>query len=142
MDYIDSLGNLIARANGPRGKKLVAYLRENTARWMERFEDDPKIESGWGHVYFCSKCGTFLTFDLENPHQHRCSCCVQVMTGPEYDASWVYLYRYDALMSAVQAAALYRISEENKYLEYFKKVIGFYAEKLYRFCEHGRNTWP
>lgn len=142
MEYIDSIEKLRARADTLDGRKLVSEMKASVEEWMSSFADDPKIESGWGHVYFCSQCGTFLTFDLNSPHAHICNCCGKTMTGPEYDASWVYLYRYDALMSAIQAAALYRLEEDRKYLDYFKKVIGFYAENWYRFCEHGRNTWP
>ena len=142
MKYIDSVENLRARAASPEGRQLIGFMEENVGQWMEQFTDDPSVESGWGHVYFCSRCGTFLTFDLHSPHAHRCGCCGKVMTGAEYDASWSYLYRYDALMSAVQSAVLYRVTEEQRYLDYFKKVIGFYAENWYRFCEHGRNTWP
>ena len=142
MRYIDCMQQLLQRAKSREGEQLLSGLRKNVSRWMEHFSDDPTIESGWGHVYFCPKCGTFLTFDLENPHIHRCSCCGNIVTGAEYDASWVYLYRYDALMSAVQSAVLYRVDGERRYLDYFIKVIGFYGENWYRFCEHGRNTWP
>ncbi len=142
MEYIDSIEKMRTRAGSPNGKSLVSQMKETVTEWMGRFSDDPAIESGWGHVYFCSQCGTFLTFDLKSPHAHVCGCCGKTMTGPEYDASWVYLYRYDALMSAVQSAALYRLEGKKEYLDYFQKVVGFYAENWYRFCEHGRNTWP
>ena len=142
MKYLESLKAFRERAITPDGQKLTARLRRTVDQFKAVFEDDPSIESGWGHVYFCSRCGTFLTFDPASPHVHRCSCCGHTETAPEYDASWVYLRRYDAVMSALAAAVLYRLDNRQPDLDYFRKVIGFYAENWYRFCEHGRNTWP
>ena len=129
MKYLESLKAFRERAITPDGQKLTARLRRTVDQFKAVFEDDPSIESGWGHVYFCSRCGTFLTFDPASPHVHRCSCCGHTETAPEYDASWVYLRRYDAVMSALAAAVLYRLDNRQPDLDYFRKVIGFYAER-------------
>ncbi|MBQ7064464.1 MAG: heparinase II/III family protein [Firmicutes bacterium] len=142
MQYLDTVEVIKKRAETEEGRELVRELRRNVAQWKKSFRDDPEVESGWGHVYFCSHCGTFLNFDLESPHEHRCSCCGHVETGAQYDSSWVYLYRYDAVMSALHAAVLYRLEGNQSDLDYFCKVVGFYSENWYRFCEHGRHTWP
>ena len=142
MEFLSSVEEFRERAGSVRGRKLVKEIRENVDRFEEAFTDDVNIESGWGHVYFCSKCGSFLHFDIASPHVHRCRFCGNEEIGPQYDASWMYLRRYDAIMSALQAAVLYKLNREERDLEYFKKVVGFYAENWYKFCEHGRHTWP
>lgn len=142
MKYIKDEQALFQHAASPRGKVLVKYMKTNVQKWIEYFQDDPEIVSGWGHTYFCSKCGTMLCFDIQKPHEHICPLCGNIESGDVYDSAWVYIYRYDALMSAFQASVLYRLNHEKKYLEYFKRVIQFYAENWYRFAEHGRRVWP
>ena len=142
MEWIDDVEAFQRRAAQKEGKQLVEEMRKTVGDFMEHFQDDPEVESGWGHAYFCSECGSFLEINPRDPHHHRCPHCGKIMEGPEYDGAWVYLYRYDAVMSALGAAVLYRITREEEYLAYFQRVVGFYAENWYRFCEHGRHTWP
>lgn len=142
MEWIEDMKAFREKAGQAEGRRLTEAMEKSVRFFTEHFRDDPRVESGWGHAYFCSDCGSFLRFDPEDAHRHQCPHCGKIMEGATYDGAWVYLYRYDAVMSALSAAVLYRLTEEEKYLAHFRRIVGFYGENWYRFCEHGRHTWP
>lgn len=138
MKYIETIITLRAHAETPHGKKLVAHMKDDVAWFDKHFTDDPSVDSGWGHEYFCAEDGSFLRFDLEQPTAHQCPICHKASDAPNYNAAWVYLYRYQALMSALEAATLFRLEEKAEYLAHFKRIVGFYAEHYDEFAVHGK----
>lgn len=138
MDYIENLSASLHNAGTPQGRALMNKMREDVRWFEENFEDDPRRLSGWGHQYFCADDGAFLTFDRSSPKAHRCPICGRVYTEENYNAAWIYLYRYAALMSALEAAALYRLEGENHYLEHFCRMISFYSDHYEEFAVHGK----
>lgn len=127
-----------AHAECPEGQALKAHMESDVAWFAANFSDDPKTESGWGHAYFCPKDGAFLTFDRESPDAHRCPVCGAVSRAPLHNAAWVYLYRYEAVMSAYEAAILYQAGAERACLEHCMRILGFYSSHYAEFVPHAR----
>ena len=75
MEWIDDVEAFQIRAAQKEGKQLVEEMRKTVGDFMEHFQDDPEVESGWGHAYFCSECGSFLEINPQDPHHHRCPHC-------------------------------------------------------------------
>lgn len=137
MNYL-SEENLKRNSASSGGKKLLETLKRDVHWFSKNFHDNPEIQSGWGHVYFCSEDGSFLTYDRESPLDHKCPICGKNFTDEQYNAAWIYFYRYDAIMSAWEAATLYRLEKDTKYLEHFMHIVNFYSEHYSEFEPHGR----
>ena len=138
MNYLENITALCRNAATPQGQKLIAHMKNDVAWFDKNFADDPSVDSGWGHEYFCADDGAFLCFDLEKPTAHQCPICKKTSNAQNYNAAWVYMYRYQALMSALEAAALFRLEQKAEYLAHFKRIVGFYAEHYDRFAIHGK----
>ena len=138
MQYIEDLAAVRQRANTTQGAVLIQQMRADVEWFSAHFSDDPQALSGWGHAYFCSEDGAFLTFDRAAPHAHACPVCGKVFSGGVYDAAWIYLYRYAALMSALEAATLYRLEQRETDLSHFCRIVGFYSDHYAQFEEHGK----
>lgn len=138
MEYIDCLNVCLENARTPQGKILMEKMRSDVQWYHENFQDDPQRLSGWGHQYFCADDGAFLQFSRTSPRGHRCPICGKVYDADNYNSAWVYLYRYEALMSALEAAALYRLEGGEHYLEHFRRIVGFYSDHYDEFEVHGK----
>lgn len=138
MQYIADPVQFQKNAATPAGRALTAQMERDVAWFAAHFSDDPAVDSGWGHAYFCPDDGAFLQFDLSSPTAHRCPVCGRILTDPIYSAAWVYLYRYAALMSALEAAVLYRLAPRAEYLRHFMRIIGFYSDHYSEFAVHGK----
>jgi len=139
MNYIDDINLLKSKAeHSQQAKEMVKEMTEDVNLWINIFSDIPEINSGWGHQYFCEEDGEKLTFDLNKPHSHVCNICKREYTGGGYDAAWVYIYRYDSIMSAFKSAALYKLTNDKKYLDFAKRVVSYYSDNYDKFEVHGR----
>lgn len=138
MNYIENINTLKLNANTVHGKKLCEKMRSDVKWFSENFTDDPQILSGWGHQYFCADDGAFLNFDVTMPKSHVCPVCGKTSSEENFNAAWVYMYRYQALMSALEAASLYCLEENPKYLNHFMRIVGFYSDNYAKFAEHGK----
>lgn len=117
---------------------VISTIRIEVDAFMATFHDDPKINSEWGHNYFCNHDGGRLIFDLNQPHVHRCEVCGKEYKGELYDGVWVYFYRNNAILTAWKSAFLYKATHEKKYLEHVKTIIGFYAQNYTNFQIHNK----
>lgn len=139
MRYIENMGELRNKAgHSAPAKEMVREMEGRVELWMGTFQDCPEKASGWGHHYFCEEDGGKLIFDLNKPYSHICCICGREYTGGAYDAAWIYMYRYEAIMAAFKAAALYKAGGGSRYLDFVKKVLLFYSENYSRFEIHGR----
>ena len=118
------------------GRALYEKLRQDVAWFSAHFSDNAVLQSGWGHAYFCPEDGSFLTFDRNSPTAHRCPVCGRVSHDPLHNAAWLYLYRYEAVMSAYEAAVLSCMEPCQEYLAHFTRIIGFYSRNYHAFKPH------
>lgn len=138
MQYIEDMATVQENAQTEHGRRLVKRLHTDVQWFSANFKDDPKELSGWGHHYFCLRDGAFLHYDRTSPFSHRCPICGNVYKGGDFDAAWLCLYRYEALMSAVEAAVLYRLEGNTAYLRHFRRILGFYSDHYEEFEAHGK----
>lgn len=105
-------------------QKMALEIDDFISDW----KDDRRLLSGWGHAYFCNDDGGRLIFDPKKPYEHECSICHKVYKGHPWDSVWVYFLRNNAIVTALKAAVVYKVTGEKKYLEVMKDIISFYAE--------------
>lgn len=139
VKYVENWDYVKKRTQKQRwAQEMLMDMKKEVCEWTEKFNDEPERLSGWGHHYFCEEDGGRLIFHPEKPHEHVCSICGRVYSGGVYDAAWVYIYRYKTIMNAYKSAVLYKITEDDRYLEFCKRILLFYSCNYDRFEEHGR----
>ncbi|WP_058485785.1 heparinase II/III domain-containing protein [Defluviitalea phaphyphila] len=120
-------------------KNMIETMKVEVEDFMKDFHDDPSKTSRWGHHYFCSKDGGLLIYNRKTPNIHVCEIC-----GHEYkdnellNGVWVYMYRNEAILTAWKSGVLYRVTEDNKYLRYIEKIVGYYADHYTEFVLHNK----
>jgi len=113
-------------------EKIYQTTKEKTDWFVENYHDDPDWVNGWGHNYVCDKCGESLTFNRESPRDQVCKVCGHHNTGDKQNNVWNSMYRNQANGSVHNAAILYKLTGDAKYLEHIKKVLQFYLENYER----------
>lgn len=119
-------------------KEMLQAMKEETDYFIKHYNDDTRYLSGWGHGYFCNEDGGRLIYDMEKPFEHRCSICGKVYKEFKYDTYFITMYRNEAVVTAIKAAILYRIHEDETYLNIVKQIIGFYADHYEHFPVHAK----
>lgn len=116
----------------------ISKIRKEVDEFSFNFHDDPSLTSEWGHNYFCDYDGGRLIFDINKPHEHKCSVCGKVFSNEIYDGVWVYFYRNQAILTAWKSAGVYAYTKDKKYLDITKNIIRFYAENYTKFIIHNK----
>ena len=119
--------------NEPWAGDLVARLRSRTDEWIAHYRDDAARVAGWGHHYFCTSCKSHLVFDPLSPESHRCGTCGKMNGGPAINEAWNASYRASSCSLVFDAAILYKLYGDEKYIAYIRKVLEFFAENMGRF---------
>lgn len=117
---------------------MLTAMKQETECFMERFKDDPRFLSGWGHGYFCNEDGGRLIYDINKPYEHKCSICGKVYSEFIYDSYFITMFRNDAVVTAMKAALLYAVYAEEKYLTFVKTIVGFYSDNYEHFAVHAK----
>lgn len=112
---------------------IVDAFRPDTDWWAAHYADDAARVAGWGHHYFCDKCFAALVFDPAKPGEHRCSGCGELRIAQEADDAWCYIYRTSACTHVFQAAVLYKLYGEAKYLAFIRRVLAFLCDNYGSF---------
>lgn len=137
MAYIEDFSKIRGKIEGfAWAKGLYEKMKSETDRHISAYHDDAGRRTGWGHNYVCEKCGSGLRFDPDSPREQLCPTCGHVNTGWRANDAWNSSYRGRANGFAYQAAILYRLTGDAKYLEYIKKVLTFYLENYQKL-----RTW-
>ncbi|MDF2698624.1 MAG: Heparinase family protein [Haloplasmataceae bacterium] len=139
MEYLNEELLIKSINNNVDYQNMVDQLKIEVDYFCSTFSDDPQKISGWGHKYFCQDDGGRLIFDLTKPHSQKCDICGKEYTGDLYDSIWVYNYRNEAILISWKSALLYKITQEVKYLDYVKQIIGFYADHYLEFKLHNKD---
>lgn len=129
---------------------MVSKMASEIDEFMPNWKDDRRLLSGWGHAYFCNDDGGRLIFNPQKPYEHECSICHKIYKGHPWDSVWVYFLRNNAIVTALKSAVVFRVTQDKKYLDIMKKIIGFYSEnyqlmplhnKEYVFSEENDIKW-
>lgn len=117
----------------PWAKQILVENKTKIDWWVAHYEDDPARTAGWMHHYFCKHCAVKLSFDPAHPHKHKCSKCGKLRQDQEADEAWNAAYRSGAGTHIFDAAVLYKLYQDQTYLNFIRKVLAFYAEHLEAF---------
>jgi oligo-alginate lyase len=140
LDYFSDL-DLTKKLCQPGEKyySMINKMDEEVTEFACNFKDDSSKMSEWGHNYFCEQDGGRLIFDLNKPHSHVCEICGKEYKSKTLDNVWVYFYRNTAIVTLLKSAALYNIRGEERYLDYIKKILSFYADHYEEFVIHAKD---
>ncbi len=119
--------------------KMLKTMSEEVLDFYNNFDDDYNLLSGWGHNYFCDYDGGRLIYDKNKSKSHVCEICGKEYTGDKYDTAWRYIYRNNAFFNSWKSALLYKVTGEEKYLNYFYDVIGYYSDNYKNFKLHNKS---
>lgn len=124
-------------------KAMFNTMENEVLSFAQNFHDDPKELSAWGHNYFCKDDGSALIYNPKDSHTHECPLCHKVYSDNLFHQVWVYKYRNEAILTLYKAAILYKVSQDNKYLEILKDISSFYMTQYDEFELHdkGGNTF-
>ncbi|MBO7746413.1 heparinase II/III family protein [Paenibacillus sp. MWE-103] len=114
-------------------RRIVDKFKPDTDWWVAHYADDPARVAGWGHHYFCDRCFAALIFDPGKPGVHRCGGCGELREAQVADDAWAYIYRTGSCSQVFNAAVLYNLYGDEKYMAYIRKVLGFLCEHYGRF---------
>jgi len=115
---------------------MIFDMKQGVDYFFNHFQDSPERLSGWGHNYFCEIDGGKLIFRLDNPKNHKCEICGYNYTGNKYDDAWVYLNRLQSFNEIVKSAYLYKNMHDEKYLDFVKETLLYYANHYSQFELH------
>ncbi|WP_086350772.1 heparinase II/III domain-containing protein [Candidatus Enterococcus clewellii] len=115
-------------------------LIQELGGFMDDWQDDPKWLSGWRHNYFCDQDGTFLNYEPSQPKEHRCTTCGKIYTDQKKNNAWVTITRNKTISAMRYATVLYLKTDQQRYLDFVKKTLLFYAQNYNEFPVHIKNT--
>lgn len=119
--------------------EMQASMEKEVNEFEKNFKDDPRFLSGWGHAYFCPEDGARLIFDINKPHEHKCSICGKVYKGFILDGCHITMVRNLAAVTCLKAAILYRLTQDLKYVDTIKNIINFYADNYESMAIHAKD---
>ena len=125
------------------GRKVFARalsgVREKSAFWQKRFEDDPSRLSGWGHEFVCPACASQMKMEYRYaPNgEYVCPHCGARASGRKLDEAWVQWYRCEAARDLLASAAAYRYAGDLAARDYVVRFVDFYAANYGAFAVHG-----
>lgn len=88
----------------------------------------PDRQAGYYHEYFCPDHAVQLTYDPNEPTQHRCPVDGYVFTGEPYDSACLWIVNNSLAESARASAMLWQLTSESRYLEKAENILSAYAE--------------
>lgn len=133
MAYINDWNSVKEKIkNYDWAKKLYDETKKDCDWYVENWYDSPDRVVGWGHHYVCGKCGKTLVFDKTNSGAQVCEACGHENYGWAVNA-WNSSYRGGASSAAYKAAIMYKLTGEQKYVDYIVRILNFYVENYEKF---------
>ncbi|NJK90665.1 MAG: hypothetical protein HC904_01820 [Blastochloris sp.] len=123
-------------------RDFVRVLKETCHSRMEVWPHDPPMEqSEWTHYYFCNDDAARLSFDFKKSGEHECPKCGKIYRGHPWDGAWRSIVHGSLVANMERAAILARIEPEpERYVEYLRRLVLFYAEHYEGYAVHGERA--
>lgn len=122
-----------------QNQQRISKMRQEVDDFCETWHEEPNWLSGWRHHYFCDDCGSYLDFQVSSPLEQRCPNCGRVYTDNKKNNAWVTIYRNLVIKEVRLATICYQESQDEKYVDFVKRVILFYADHYAKFPIHIKN---
>lgn len=129
-------------AEDPKWREWLDRRRAVVDAWMERHRDRVEWRAGWWHDFVSPRDASFLVWTDEIPGEetqvlrsrggHDVELTPEIF--PKIFGGWVMKFREQHLYQITEAARLYRLTGDARYLDWAAGQLDFYAENL----EH----WP
>ncbi len=111
--------------------------REAVERWMSRHTDRVDWVAGWSHDFVSPKDGSPLQWTEKVPGEEisylSSASDPQVEVTPKLKAAWVRVFREKHAQMMERAAALYRLTGEEKFAAWAVGQLDFYATNFLRW---------
>ncbi len=116
-------------AREPVWREWAAQQRREVDEWMARRRDRVEWVAGWWHDFVSPRDGSFLTWTPEEPGEWTLSSPSdpRVQLTPKLQRAWVFGFRSRHAQKMEQAAALWRLTGEEKYADWAAAQLDFYA---------------
>jgi hypothetical protein len=114
-------------------EELYKKMKTDANVFIESYHDDASRTAGWGHNYHCDKCAGRLAFDINSPHEHKCTVCGEINTGSKKDNAWTASYRGRTFGTIYNAGILYSLDRDIKYPDFTRKALDFFSENYNSF---------
>lgn len=113
----------------PVWREWAAQQRREVDEWMARRHDRVEWVAGWWHDFVSPRDGSFLTWTPEEPGEWTLSSPSdpRVQLTPKLQRAWVFGFRTRHAQKMEQAAALWRLTGEEKYADWAAAQLDFYA---------------
>lgn len=119
-------------ADDPYWTNWVQKKRNTIDNWMQRHHDRVQWRAGWWHDFVNPKDGAILVWTEEIPGEDvqvfRTLKGDEVELTPKLIASWVGQFRLKHTKNMAEAARLYRLTKEQRYLDWVVEQLDFYAD--------------
>lgn len=127
-----------ARSRVARDKAWADWLKQQQAEtdaWMATRKDKVEWVAGWWHDFVSPKDGSFLTFtpDEPGPETLASPSDLKVRLTPKLHAAWVFGFRSRHTEKVWEAARLYRLTGDRKYLDWTAAQLDFYSENYLKW---------
>ena len=121
----------------PAWRRWLGEQRAEMDDWMARRQDRVEWVSGWWHDFVSPRDGSFLTWTAEEPGEETLSTPSdpRVKLTPKLHAAWVFGFRSRHTGKLVEAAQLFRLTDERRYADWVAGQLDFYATNYTRWPE-------
>lgn len=118
-------------------QRWLAEQRADVDDWIARRQDRVEWVSGWWHDFVSPRDGSFLTWTPDEPGPETLSSPSdpKVQLTPKLHGAWVFGFRTRHAARLVEAARLFRLTEERRYADWVMSQLDFYATNYTRWPE-------
>lgn len=106
--------------------------------WMTRRRDRVAWVAGWGHEFVSPVDGSFIRWTPEIPGEEVATLASSsdrdIAVTPAIFRAWVVKFRERHINTVRDAAMLWRLTDDNRYLDWVVAQLDFYADHL--------SAWP
>lgn len=116
----------------PAWKEWADQQCSEVNAWIVRHRDHTEWIAGWWHDFVSPKDGAFLIWSEDIPGEQVQTLVSEngdpVDVTPKIFGGWVYVFRRKHLDKVIDAARLFRLTDEIRYAEWAASQLDFYAE--------------
>jgi hypothetical protein len=121
-------------AEDPDWKQWYEARKAEVDDWMARRHDRAEWVAGWGHEFVSPKDGSFLIWSPEVPGEGVKTLASksdpQVAVTPAIFRAWVVSFRAINMRMVQDAAILWRLTGDARYVDWVKAQLDFYADNF------------
>lgn len=121
-------------AEDPAWKQWYEARKAEVDDWMVRRHDRAEWVAGWGHEFVSPKDGSFLIWSPDVPGEGVKTLASksdpQVAVTPAIFRAWIVSFRALNMRMVQDAAILWRLTGDARYVDWVKAQLDFYADNF------------